>query len=152
MEQTKTKKRNWEELINESDTKVAHELWLTYQEGNIEELGKALKLNYENSISGAELDLLTHLSKLMENIILLKLADEYKTQEQWETICDFRDEIEEDLEWNDCLTENSIRRKWERALDGAKYLASTFVDVEQLDELTWTDVFETSYHPSNYGK
>ena len=120
MEQQLTKKRNWEELIHKSDTKVAHELWLTYKEGNIKELGEALKLNYENSISGAELDLLTHLSKLMENIILLKLSDEYKTQEQWEKICKFRDEIEEDLEWNDCLDQKSINKEWSRAFDGAK--------------------------------
>ncbi len=64
MEKQKIKKRNWTELILESDTTVARELLQTYKEGNIEELGEALKINYENSISGTELELLNNLSDL----------------------------------------------------------------------------------------
>ena len=69
-----TKKRNWEEIILESDTKVAYELLQAYEEGNLIELGNALKINYENSIKSAELELLTHLSDLMQNIILTKFS------------------------------------------------------------------------------
>ncbi len=153
MEKQKIKKRNWTELILESDTTVARELLQTYKEGNIEELGDALKINYENSISGAELELLNHLSDLMKNIIILQFSDEFKTQEQWEKICRLRSNIEDDLEWNDNLNENSIKNEWDDAFNSAKYLAETFVDeAKYLEKITRKEVFEQSYHPSDYGK
>ena len=147
-----TKKRNWEEIILESDTKVAYELLQAYEEGNLIELGNALKINYENSIKSAELDLLTHLSDLMQNIILTKFSSEYHTQEHWEKICRLRAEIEEDLEWNDCLNKESIENEWNNAFNGAKYLASTFVDAKKLTNLSWKEVFEEIYSTNNYGK
>ncbi len=153
MEKQKIKKRNWTELILESDTTVARELLQTYKEGNIVELGEALKINYENSISGAELELLTHLRYLMEHIILLRFSDDYKTQEQWEKICRLRSNIDDDLEWNDCLNENSIKNEWKRAFLSAKELATIFApQASKLKKLKWFEVFEQSYHPSDYGK
>ncbi len=123
-----------------------------YEEGNLIELGKALKINYENSIKSTELDLLTHLSDLMQNIMLTKFSSEYHTQEHWEKICRLRAEIQEDLEWNDCLSEESIKSEWNNAFKGGKYLASTFVDTKQLTNLSWKEVFEEIYSTSDYGK
>ncbi len=145
--------RNWESLILESDTTVARELLRTYEEGNMEELGKALKLHYENSIAGAELELATHLYHLMENVLLISLSDDYQTQEQWEKICRLRTEVEEDLEYNDCLNEESIKAEWDAAWEDAKDQASIFVKAaSSVEKLAWEEVFKTSYHPSRYGK
>ena len=145
--------RNWETLILESDTTVARELLRTYEAGNMQELGKALKLHYENSIAGAELELATHLYHLMENILLITFSEDYRTQEHWEKICRLRTDVEEDLEYNDCLTEESIKAEWEFAWKDAKDQASIFVkDISMTEKLTWKDVFETTYHPSQYGK
>ncbi len=148
MEKQKIKKRNWTELILESDTTVARELLQTYKEGNIEELGEALKINYENSISGAELELLNHLSDLMECIILHKVSDKFKTQKQWEKICRLQRKIKDDLEWNDCLNEKSIKKEWNDAFIYAKDTYPEYMEqVKKIKSLTWKEVFEQSYHP-----
>lgn len=153
MEKQLTKKRNWEHLVLEEDTTFSRELLQTYEEGNVEELGIAIKMYYESSITSAELELLRYLKKLMENIIMLVFSDEFKTQEQWEKICRLRVDVREHLEWNDCLNDNSIKKEWNDAFEDAVDLASIDAPkASELKKLTWYETFEKSYHPSNYGK
>ena len=148
MEKTK---RNWEDLVTDSDTKLALELLRTYEEGNFEDLGKALKLFYENTKSSAEYELYKHLSNLMRAVILLKYSDEYKTQQVWEKIVHYRFEIEEEIEWNHNLTYNSIKKEWDEAFKSAKGFTETLInDVKNLKKLSWEEVFEENYHPSNF--
>ncbi len=153
MEKQLTKKRNWEELVLEEDTTFSRELLQTYEEGNIEELGIAIKMYYESSKTSAELELLNHLESLMENIILLKVIDKLKTQEQWEKICRLRVDVKDDLEWNYNLNEESIKKEWNDAFYYAKNTDYEYIEkAKQIKSLTWHEVFEKSYHPSNYGK
>ena len=152
MEQQQTAKRNWETLILESDTTVASELLRTYEEGNIQELGEALRIHYENSVRGAEYELLVHLKELMENIILAKLSDKFRTQERWEKIVRLRREISDDLEYNDCITDDTIKENWNNALDWAKDLAEVYIpDAIDLNELGWNDILKENYYPIENG-
>ena len=152
MEQQQTAKRNWEILILESDTTVARELLRTYEEGNMQELSEALRIHYENSVRGAEYELLVHLKELMENIILAKLSDEFRTQERWEKIVRLRSEIEEDKEYNDCITDDTINENWNSALDWAKDLAEVYIpEAIDLNELSWNDLLTENYFPTENG-
>lgn len=153
MEKELTKKRNWEELILESDTKVAYELLQAYKEGNIKELGTALEINYKNSVADAHIDLSRHLRYLMEAVILAKSSADYHTQEHWEKICHLRSNIEDDLEWNDCLNDDSVRNEWEDAFGRGKKSASIFVsEANGLKKIEWKEIFETIYHPKVWQK
>ena len=153
MEQTKTKKRNWEEIVIEADTMITHELLLACEEGDLEEVKKGLQAYHKTALGGARHELWQHLKCLMEDVILVKLSEEYQTQEHWEKICKWRGKIEDDLEYDDFLTENNIEEEWTNAFRVGKKLAAIFVpEAKKLKELTWTEVFEKSYHPDNYGK
>ncbi len=108
---------------------------------------------YKNSITSAELDLHRYLRYLMEKIMQLIFSDEFKTQKQWEAICNLQSEIEDHLEYNDCLNNDSIKKEWKVAFEDAKDLASIYAPkAKNLEKLTWYEVFEKSYHPDNYGK
>ena len=153
MEQTKTKRRNWEELIIEADTMVTHELLLACEEGDLEEVKKGLQAYHKACLGGARHELWLHLNYLMQDVILAKFSNNYRTQKHWEKICKWRGKIEEQIDYDDFLTENNIKEEWKSAFESGKELATIFVsEAKELKELTWTDVFEKSYHPDNYGK
>ena len=68
-------------------------------------------------------------------------------------LCDWRSKIEDELEFDDFLTEKIIKEKWNSTFESVKDLTFIFVpQTKELKELTWNEVFEQSYHPSNYGK
>lgn len=139
--------KNWELISTDNDPIVFRELLNTYREGNIEELGEALEKCYDASKRWAKHELWELLKNLMENVLLVKFSDEYKTQEHWEKICRLRSAIEGQLEDYDFfLDKNSIQYEWNSAFSGAKELAITYVpEASTLMELSNDDVFETIY-------
>jgi len=160
MEQTKAekkvktkKKRNWEEIVIEADSMITHELLLACEEGDLEEVKRGLQTYHINSIQGAKHELWQHLKCLMEDVILAKFSDKYHTQEHWERISNWRSLIEDDLEYDDFLTEKDIKEEWTNAFRVGKKLAAIFVpEASKLEKLTSNEVFKQSYLPENYGK
>ncbi len=153
MEKQKIKKRNWEEIVLEQDTAVTYELLLACEEGDLQEVKKGIKLYHQACIRVAKYELWQHLRYLMQDVILAKYSDNYHTQKHWERICKWRNKIDDDFEFDNFLTEKTIKNEWEDAFLTARKLAINFTpNASELLKLTWTEVFEQSYHPSDYGK
>ncbi len=146
-------REKWKFLTTDSETRVALALLETFKSGNMEELSVALQANYEGSIASAKHELWEHLKDLIESVILVQLAPEFRTPEHWEKICRLRTDVEDDLEWNDCLTEKNIYEEWPDAFRSAKDIAEIYAPkAANLESISWDDVFETSFHPDNYGE
>lgn len=84
----------------------------------------------------------------MEDILFIKYSETFRTQERWEKICRHRSELYDLIEYNSCLSEQSIFNKWDRSFERACNIVNTdFVEAENADKLTWFEVMEQDYHP-----
>ena len=153
MEQTKTKKRNWEEISIEADTMITYELLQACKEGDFKGVQEGLEVYHKACIGGARHELWKNLHCLMEDVMLAKLSDKYHTQKHWEKITKWRSEIEDQMDYDDFISEKNIKEEWSDAFKSGRKIAAIFVPkAKEIKELTWNEVLEHSYHPNNYGK
>ena len=136
----------WDFIMTDSEYNIARTLLETYRAGDSEQLGLALERFFESSKRNAELELLNTLQALMEAILLWKAEIQFRTQERREYIYQQQQEIEMLMEFNACLTNDSINNEWQEAFDWAKELAEVESNnIQDIEELTWEEVFSDKY-------
>ncbi len=149
-EEQDTKTRDWDSIMLESDYILATELLKTAQEGRLAELCLALEKFQTYSILTCERELEDDLSQLMKLIILWKMSENYRTEIQMEDINNYISDIYLSIKMDGCLSEATIKKRWNAAFREAKYLASrVIIEAYDYPALTWDEVFNDIYRPEN---
>ena len=138
-----TPKYDWDFIMTDNDYNIAQKLLEVYENKDFAELGKALKYYLSNSISSAKIEVYEVLTELMFIIVMWKNDTKLRTQENWEKIVRFRDEIDELKEDYDFVDTAFVMNEWEEALDTALSMCEAYIkNTEQYKAITITEIFE----------
>jgi len=142
----KNKTRDWDLIFTDSEYTVIGELIDLYESGEIQELGEVLKRYREKIKRSEERELYWKLNELMTQIILWKTSENFRTKENALKILDYRGEIDMDLEFNGCLTTDTIQNLWDEAFTYAREHAMIFdKNAANISPITWNEVFTIDY-------
>jgi len=141
--------KNWELLFAESDYTVITEILKLTKEKKFDELEYALE-SYLNYIKKREeREILWKLRDLMMLILLWKFSDQYRDKENSVKISQYRSEIEDILQFEACITRETLKIKWSEIFEIAKDRAGNYNPaILNTDILSWDEVFNQLYEES----
>lgn len=139
-------KYDWDFIMTDSEYNISLKLLEVYEDGDFEELGKALIAFKQTAINSARHELKHELKMIMQNIILWKISETYQTQERREEIYGHHTELELVLDFNPCISHETLKEIWDDAFDwGVRSIDQDLLQNVTIPQLTWNDVFETDY-------
>jgi hypothetical protein len=137
---------NWQELATTSHYQAAVAVRDALRGGAVQEAAQGLE-GLIDALSRSERRALeSHLVRLMQHIIKWRIQPDKRSRSWQSTIANTREAIAEIQEDTPSLTDDAIRRLWERTLRKARREAEGDMDraIPPLS-LTWDDVFSTVY-------
>jgi hypothetical protein len=142
---------NWEEIMLESDYKIALELNKLVENKEFAQLQLAMIAFIQSTIKKAQHDLYSELKNLMILIIEIKFSNKLIHQENWNKILELRQEIEFIKEDYPPITDDYITTIWDSTFFDALNIAEIPKKmIGKVSKLTYEEVFLDSYHPNKF--
>jgi hypothetical protein len=136
----------WQDLATTSHYQTAVAVRDALRSGAVQEAAQGIEELIDALSRSERRALESHLVRLMQHIIKWKYQPTHRSRSWQSTIANARESIAEIQEETPSLTDDVIRRLWDRALRKAHREAEGDIDqgIPPL-QLTWDEVFETEY-------